>query len=76
MLDALLTNQRLGRDLRYQAQIPAIYRAIEIATIDAAAREYLRPGDLTIVVVGDRQVIDAQLEGLAMPVTYLAAEDL
>lgn len=76
VLGALLTNQRLGRDMRYQAQLPAIYRAIDSAAIDAAAREYLGPGDLTIVVVGDRRVIDPQLEGLGMPITYLEAKDL
>ncbi len=38
--------------------------------IDAAAGKYLLPGDLTIIVVGDRKVIDAQLAGLDLPIEY------
>lgn len=76
VLGALLTSRRLGRNLDYQAQLPAIYGAIDPAMINDAAREYLGPHNMTIVVVGDRAVIDAQLETLAMPITYLEAEGL
>jgi predicted Zn-dependent peptidase len=76
VLGALVSNKIAGRDPRYQAQLPDLYRRMDAAAIDTAARDFLRPSDLTIVVVGDRQVIDTQLEALAMPITYLAAEDL
>ncbi|MGB3165147.1 MAG: insulinase family protein, partial [Alteraurantiacibacter sp.] len=76
VLGALLANQQYGRDLRYQARLPDIYRAIDAAAIDAAARDYLQPDDFTIVVVGDRSIIDPQLETLGMDVTYIDAESL
>jgi predicted Zn-dependent peptidase len=76
VLGALLANQLLGRDDRYQAQLPDLYRAVDAEAINAAARQYLQPEALTIVVVGDRGVIDSQLETLGMPVTYLEADAL
>lgn len=76
VLGALLANQQLGRDLRYHLQLPAIYRAMNIAALNAAAREYLQPNDLTIVVVGDRRVIDPQLKTLGMEILYLTPEEL
>jgi predicted Zn-dependent peptidase len=76
VLSALLDNQLLGRPDAYQASLPEIYRAIDAAQIDAAARQYLSPKDLVIVVVGDRKQIDDQLAGLGMEVEYLSAEDL
>ena len=48
-----------------------------IATqIDSAARQYLSPEDLVIVVVGDRKQIDDQLATLGMNIEYLDADDL
>jgi zinc protease len=76
VLSALLDNQLLGRPDTYQASLPAIYRAIDAAQIDAAARRYLAPDDLVIVVVGDREQIDGQLATLGMDIEYLNAEDL
>jgi predicted Zn-dependent peptidase len=76
VLGALLDNQLLGRRDDYQASLPAIYRAIDAAQIDSAARQYLAPDDLVIVVVGDRKQIDAQLSTLGMEIEYLDADDL
>ncbi|HEY6816270.1 MAG TPA: pitrilysin family protein [Croceibacterium sp.] len=76
VLGALLDNQLLGRPDSYQASLPAIYRAIDAAQIDAAARQYLAPDDLAIVVVGDRKQIDDQLATLGMEIEYLDADDL
>ena len=42
--------------------------------IDEAARTYLGGNDLTIVVVGDRKVIDPQLAKLGLPITYQAVD--
>ncbi|MFA6219308.1 MAG: pitrilysin family protein [Erythrobacter sp.] len=74
VLDAISENARLGRPDDYYATLPARYRAIGKDAIDAAARQYLGPEDLTIVVVGDRKLIDAQLGRLGLPVTYLAVD--
>jgi predicted Zn-dependent peptidase len=76
VLGALLENERLGRPDTYQTQLPAIYRAIDAAAIDAAAAQYLQPDRMVIVIVGDRKQIDEQLEGLGMEIEYLEAEEL
>ncbi len=76
VLGALLANARLGRDLRYQAGLPEIYRAIAADDIDSAAAQYLQPENFVIVVVGDRSVIDPQLETLGMDITYIDADSL
>jgi predicted Zn-dependent peptidase len=76
VLGALLDNQLLGRPDTYQASLPEVYRAIDAAQIDAAARQYLSPEDLVIVVVGDRKQIDGQLAGLGMEIEYLDADEL
>jgi predicted Zn-dependent peptidase len=66
----------LGRPDTYQASLPQLYRAIDAAQIDAAARSYLAPDDLVIVVVGDRAQIDGKLATLGMEIEYLDADDL
>jgi len=76
VLSALLDNQLLGRPDDYQASLPAIYRGIDAAQIDAAAREHLSPENLVIIVVGDRKEIDGQLATLGMEIEHLDPEDL
>jgi predicted Zn-dependent peptidase len=76
VLGALLNNQLYGRPDDYQRQLPTIYRNIDAAKIDAAAREYLAPDQLAIIVVGDRKQIDEQLQALGMEIEYLSAEEL
>ena len=76
VLGALLANQMYGRDDRYHARLPELYRAVDAAAINTAAQTYLQPTDFTIVVVGDRSVIEPQLGALGMAVTFLEAEEL
>ena len=76
VMGALLTNQLLGRPDDYQAQLPAIYSAIDADEIDAAARTYMRPDIMAIVVVGDRAVIEPQLAQLGLPVEVMEADGL
>lgn len=76
VLSALLANQQFGRPDDYQAMLPTIYRDIDAADIDAAARQYLSPEDLAIIVVGDRSQIDEQLKTLGMEIEYLDADSL
>jgi predicted Zn-dependent peptidase len=73
VLQAINTNQRLGRPDDYVTTLPARYRAIDAAALDSAARQWLGPQGLIIVVVGDRKVVEPQLKGLALPVDYVAA---
>ncbi|SMQ62213.1 Predicted Zn-dependent peptidase [Altererythrobacter xiamenensis] len=68
VLRAIVENDQLGRPDDYYTNLPATYRAIDTAAIDAAAARYLGPDNLTIVVVGDRSEIDAQLETLDLPI--------
>jgi len=76
VLGALLGNQFIDRDLRYQATLPDIYRSITIHEINEAAAQYLQPDNFVIVVVGDRKTIDPQLKTLDMPIEYVDADDL
>jgi predicted Zn-dependent peptidase len=76
VLSALLNNQLFGRPDDYQRQLPQTLRAIDAAKIEAAARQYLAPDDLAIIVVGDRKQIDEQLATLGMEIEYLSAEEL
>ncbi len=71
VLGAIVENDDLGRPDDYYTTLPARYRAIDKTAIDAAARRYLGPDDLTIVVVGDRKEIDSQLAKLGLPISYL-----
>ena len=71
VLNAVITNQRLGRPDNYYATLPARYRAIDATAIDAAAKTWLQPDGLTFVVVGDRNVVEPQLQGLGLPVEVM-----
>ncbi|MXO74910.1 insulinase family protein [Altererythrobacter aerius] len=75
VLGALISNQRFGRPDDYQARLPEIYRAIDADAIDAAAREYLQPDRMVVIVVGDRKVIDSQLAGIGLPIEYRSASE-
>jgi zinc protease len=70
VLRALLDLDARGRPDNYYTKLPATYRAIQTGAIDQAAQTYLGGNDMTIVVVGDRKVIDPQLAKLGLPITY------
>ncbi|MWV27324.1 M16 family metallopeptidase [Aurantiacibacter rhizosphaerae] len=76
VLGALLANQNAGRDDRYQALLPQLYSAIDADDINAAAREYLQPENITIVVVGDWETVEPQLEALDIDIDYVEADSL
>jgi zinc protease len=46
------------------SKLPAQLAALDLAATTRAAQRYLRPDDLTIVVVGDRKAIEPQLRAL------------
>ncbi len=68
VLGAVISNDRLRRPDNYYATLPSRYRAIDAAAIDNAAKQYLQPQGLTFVVVGDRKLVEPQLQGLGLPV--------
>jgi len=76
VLGTIAANQLLGRPADYPERLPEIYRAITAQQIEAAAAEYLQPDGMTIVVVGDRELIDEQLASTGMEVGYLDADEL
>jgi len=73
VLGAIQTNLRLGRPDNYQATLPDRYRAVTATALDAAAQRFLQPDGLVYVVVGDRKAIEPQLQGVGLPVEYVAA---
>ncbi len=75
VLGALVNNQLLGRPDDYQATLPTRYRAIDRKAIDAAARTWLQPDGMVIVVVGDRKSVEPQLASLGLPVEILSPVD-
>ncbi len=68
VLYAIRKNARLGRPEDYYEQLAGKYRAIGSDAIGTAAAKYLQPAGLTFVVVGDRKVVEPQLQGLGLPV--------
>ncbi len=75
VLGALVNNQLLGRPDDYQATLPTRYRAIDRAAIDQAARTWLQPDGMVIVVVGDRKSVEPQLAKLGLPIEVLSPVD-
>ncbi len=71
VLGAVLSNDRLGRPDDYYATLPTRYRAIDQAALDGAARTYLNPQGLVFIVVGDRKLVEPQLQGLGLPVEVM-----
>jgi zinc protease len=75
VLNALASNQRLGRADDYQATLPSRLRAVSRTAIDQAARTWLQPEGLVFVVVGDRKLVEPQLKGLGLPVEVATPVD-
>ena len=57
----------------YYTNLAATYRALGASAIDASAKQYLAGGDLAMVVVGDRKLIDPQLARLGVEVEVMEA---
>ncbi len=45
--------------------------AVTLADVTRAAKQYLDPSKMAIVIVGDRQVVEPGLKELSLPITYL-----
>jgi predicted Zn-dependent peptidase len=70
ILSAIVLNDRLGRPDDYVAKLPTLYRSFDAQALNRAAKTYLGPSNLVFVVVGDRKVIDKQLQGIGLPIEY------
>lgn len=75
VLEAIRKDDRLERPETYYEQLASKYRAINAATIGAAASQYLQPAGLTYVVVGDRKVVEPQLRTLGLPLEVREAPE-
>ena len=71
VLNAMLSNDLLGRSDSYYESLAALYRGQTSASLDAAARAAIDPEGFTYVVVGDASVIRPQLEKLGMPIEVI-----
>jgi zinc protease len=68
LLAAMMRNTMLGRPDDYYATLPAQYRAMTAADLDAAARASIHPDRLIWVVIGDAKLVKPQLDGIGLPV--------
>ncbi len=75
VLGAVVQNQRLGRPDDYYAKLATTYRGIDATALNNSAREFLRPDELTYVIVGDRAAIEPQLSGIDLPIEYVTSGD-
>jgi predicted Zn-dependent peptidase len=73
VLDAMRSNDFLGRPNDYQATLPQKYRALTAAKLDAAARAAIDPDRFVYVVVGNAATVRPQLDGLGLPVEVVSA---
>jgi predicted Zn-dependent peptidase len=68
VLGAINSNRLLGRPEDYDARLPGLYRQIDAAALNTAIRAQLQPDGLVFVVVGDRKLVEPQLQKVGLPV--------
>jgi len=71
VLQAMLSNDLLGRPDNYYELLADKYRGQTRASLDAAMRAAVAPEGFVYVVVGDAKVIRPQLEKLGMPIEVI-----
>lgn len=74
VLDGIAKIETYKRPDSYFESLPARYKAMTPAEMDAAARQSIDPKSLVWVVVGDAAKVKPQLEVLGLPVEVLKAE--
>ena len=68
VLNAMRTNDMLGRPDNYPETVAARTNALTAAQLDAAAKAAIDPSKFVWVVVGDASVVRPQLDALGLPV--------
>ncbi|MFP5330720.1 MAG: insulinase family protein, partial [Alphaproteobacteria bacterium] len=71
VLQAMLSNDLLGRPDNYYELLADRYRGQTQASLDEAMRAAVAPEGFVYVVVGDAKVIRPQLEKLGMPIEVI-----
>jgi len=74
VLDGIAKIETYKRPDNYYATLPARYRAMTPADLDAAARKIIDPSRIVWVVVGDAAKVRPQLDGLGLPVEVMKPE--
>jgi zinc protease len=74
VLDGVAKIETYKRPDNYFATLPARYRTMTPADLDAAARRTIDPAKLVWVVVGDAAKVRPQLDGLGLPVEVVKGE--
>ena len=64
VMNAMLSNQRFGRDDDYVPTLKSRYEAIKLENVQGAAEQVLHPERLTWLIVGDRAEIEDKIRGL------------
>ena len=75
VLSAIRLNDRLGRPVNYHETLAATYRGIGSGQIEAAAEKYLSDEGILFVVVGDRKIVEPQLDGIGLSVEVRETEE-
>ncbi|MEO0032732.1 MAG: hypothetical protein RIS94_2490 [Pseudomonadota bacterium] len=74
VLDAVARIDAYRRPDDFYETLPARYKAMTTADLDAAARQEIDPSRLLWVVVGDAAKVKPQLQGLGLPVEVVASD--
>ncbi len=74
VLEGVAKIETYKRPDNYYTTLPARYRTMTPADLDAAARKIIDPKNIVWVVVGDAGKVRPQLDGLGLPVEVVKAE--
>jgi len=74
VLDGLAKIINYHRPDDYFETLPARYKAMTTAEMDAALDKVVDPARLTWIVVGDAAKVKPQLQGLGLPVEVVAGQ--
>ena len=64
VLGSLMANERFNRPDDYVATLKQKFEAVGLEQVQGAAEQILRPGQLTWVIIGDRNEIEDSLQAL------------
>ena len=76
VLSAIRLNDRLGRPENYYETLAGTWRGIGAGQIEKAATDYLSMDTMVFVVVGDRKIVEPQLDGTGLSVEVREADEL
>ena len=75
VLNALLSNDRFGRDDDYVGTLKQRYEAVDLSGVRAAAGQVMHPEKLIWLIVGDLEKIEQQIRDLELGDLQIIDED-